>query len=121
MRRSSGTQQFNHFERRELFREMALAELRFGDDHDWRRKRLVQFAAKMQLSAVEAGRLMQEAQRELAWEAKLAPKLEAGHLKYIPVAGVATRHPPLPKSGPGRFIWAGLLLITAGIALRWLH
>ncbi|MFQ5490443.1 MAG: hypothetical protein ACE5GE_06950 [Phycisphaerae bacterium] len=46
---------------RHVFREMVVWELSNGRLSAWRRRRLVQYAAALHLSAVDAGRLIQEA------------------------------------------------------------
>ena len=54
---------YSPYHRRIIFREMAKAELRSGALGKRRRFRLVQYAAKLRLSAVVAGRLMGEARQ----------------------------------------------------------
>lgn len=43
-----------------VFREMIVHEIKNGRLSSWRRKRIVRYAAKMGLSAVEAGKLLAE-------------------------------------------------------------
>lgn len=62
-----------------VFREAAKWELSNGSLSQRRRKRLVQYAAALQISAVDAGRLIQEAaaelERDLALQAAVPPDL----------------------------------------------
>ena len=55
--------EMNAFERQQIFREMVVQQLRNGPLSRIRRRRIVQFAAKLGITAVLAGRLVQEAQR----------------------------------------------------------
>jgi len=49
----------------DLFRELIRAEIRHGRLSPWRRRRIVQYAAQLKLSAVEAGRMIEECRDEL--------------------------------------------------------
>ncbi len=49
----------------DIFRELIRAEIRHGRLSAWRRRRIVQYAAQLKLSAVEAGRLIEECRDEL--------------------------------------------------------
>ncbi len=51
----------NFWERRELFRELVLVQLRQGPLSKKRRRALVQYAAVLGVNAVDAGRLVQQA------------------------------------------------------------
>jgi len=53
----------SRYELHRIFRETVRWELRNGRLSAWRRRRLVQFAAGLDISAVDAGRLIQEAVR----------------------------------------------------------
>lgn len=53
-----------HFD--DIFREMIRAEIRNGRLSAWRRRRIVQYAAQLKLSAVEAGRLIAECRDEIS-------------------------------------------------------
>lgn len=48
----------------DIFREMIRTELRNGRLSAWRRRRIVQYAAQLNLSAVEAGRLIVQCRDE---------------------------------------------------------
>lgn len=47
-----------------IFREMIVHEIKNGRLSPWRRRRIVRYAAKMGLSAVEAGRLLCECRKQ---------------------------------------------------------
>ena len=53
----------SRFELHHLFREMVRFELHNGELSTWRRRRLVRYAAALEISAVDAGELIQEAVR----------------------------------------------------------
>lgn len=93
----------------DIFRELIRAEIRNGRLSAWRRRRIVQYAAQLKLSAVEAGRLIEECRNELF----VGDDTEA--------AEHALRLQPHPQ--PHRlslrnigFILAGLTLILLGVA-----
>ena len=67
-RRLDADDGYSPYHRRIIFREMAKAELRGGALGRQRRFRLVQYAAKLRLSAVVAGRLMGEARQAVEEE-----------------------------------------------------
>lgn len=52
----------------DVFVEMIRAEIRNGRLSAWRRRRIVQFAAQLNLSAVEAGRLIEQCRAD--WQAE---------------------------------------------------
>ena len=72
---------YSAYQRRIIFREMAKAELRGGTLGRQRRFRLVQYTAKLQLSAVVAGRLMGEARKAVEEEAVHAPEHRVPELR----------------------------------------
>lgn len=59
----------SRYELHNIYREMVRWELSNGRLSAWRRRKLVQYAASMRLSAVEAGELIQEAIRASLQEA----------------------------------------------------
>jgi hypothetical protein len=69
----------SRFELHAIFREVVLWELACGNLSARRRRRLVQYAAALHISAAEAGQLIQEARQafdaELATQASQAPRL----------------------------------------------
>jgi hypothetical protein len=48
----------------DIFRELIRSEIRNGRLSTWRRRRIVQYAAQLNLSAVEAGRMIEECRAE---------------------------------------------------------
>jgi|GEM_PF-5145707 len=56
------------FDSRAVYREMIIHEIKNGALSPWRRKRIVRYAAKLGLSAVEAGRLLAECRAQAAAE-----------------------------------------------------
>lgn len=93
----------------DIFRELIRAEIRNGRLSAWRRRRIVQYAAQLKLSAVEAGRLIEECRDELL--VGDAPEATEHALRLLPV--------PQPHRSPLRnigFIIAGLTLILLGFA-----
>lgn len=112
VRRSGPT--LNRWQRREIFREMALAELRYQNVDDWRRKRLVQYAATLQLSATEAGRLLEEAQKELDQEFKAAEGELQPSLTYVDSQ-------PAGSWRAGWPIFAGVAMLAGAVLLNYLY
>ncbi len=80
-RRLDADDGYSPYHRRVIFREMAKAELRGGALGRSRRFRLVQYAAKLRLSAVVAGRLMGEARKAVEEEAVHAPEHRVPELR----------------------------------------
>ncbi len=79
--RPTRTRPMSRYERHKIFRAMTTWELSNGRLSTWRRRQLVRYAASLQISAVEAGRLMQEAVRA---QADLTPEDEAPDLRPCP-------------------------------------
>ena len=72
----------SRFELHAIFRETVRWELSRGRLSSWRRRRLVKYAAALRISAVEAGRLIQEA-RQAQREEQLADESAAPHLHLV--------------------------------------
>jgi hypothetical protein len=72
----------SRFELHAIFRETVRWELSRGRLSSWRRRRLVKYAAALRISAVEAGRLIQEA-RQAQREEQLADESAAPHLRLV--------------------------------------
>ncbi|MCH7813546.1 MAG: hypothetical protein IID40_05950 [Planctomycetes bacterium] len=102
--RSARTRPMSRYERHKIFRAMATWELSNGRLSTWRRRQLVRYAASLQISAVEAGRLMQEAIRA---QTDQTPEDEAPDLRLRPDA----------SSGRGWPIWAKLGTALAVVLL----
>jgi len=62
-------------EGREIFREMVRAETRNGPLSPTRRKRLIQYAAALQLTPMDASRIVSEVTREQSQDDALTPPL----------------------------------------------
>lgn len=58
-----------------IFRQMIEEEVRNGRLTPWRRRRIVRYAAQLRLSAVEAGKLIEECRREVQAERTQRPAL----------------------------------------------
>ncbi|MCH7720682.1 MAG: hypothetical protein IH988_06785 [Planctomycetes bacterium] len=95
---------YSAYQRRIIFREMAKAELRRGALRRQRRFRLVQYAAKLRLSAVVAGRLMGEARQSI--------KEEAMHAAEHPTPELRLHDPPSRTSHTSFWILTGALCIV---------
>jgi hypothetical protein len=72
----------SRFELHAVFREAVRWELSRGRLSKWRRKRLVQYAAALRISAVEAGQLIQEAV-QAEYEADRAAEPDAPQLRLV--------------------------------------
>ena len=72
----------SRFELHAIFRETVRWELSRGRLSSWRRRRLVKYAAALRISAVDAGRLIQEA-GQAHQEERLAGESAAPHLRLI--------------------------------------
>jgi hypothetical protein len=90
-------------EARQIFRRMVEVELRNGQLNTYRRKRLVGFAASLHLSALDSGRLIQEAVRE--FERSGSATTAGPSLRLVQ---------PHVSSG---FPWAGVLTGAAVVAV----
>lgn len=108
--RGSGAQ-WTRSKRRDVFREMVIGELRCGPLTRMRRRRLVQYAARLDLSAVEAGRLIREAQR--------AVQDEADDPAARPSLRLAERHDPSPVRYKLYAVLVTAVLLNA-LLLRWI-
>jgi hypothetical protein len=102
----AGTQQpvFTRQQARQVFREIVAAELRNGVLNIRRRKRLVQYAAMLELTALDAGRIVTDVHHEHRSSGAQAPRI----LRF-PKAAAQTR---LPRKG-----WPFSLKIGLGILL----
>jgi hypothetical protein len=96
------------FERQQIFREMAVGQLRNGPLSTRRRRTLVQFAAGLGINATQAGRLVQQAQ---AIAAKQSPKLT-----LQPSVSIT---PSTHERRASRLITAALWSAALCIALLW--
>ncbi|MCH7701124.1 MAG: hypothetical protein IID37_05510 [Planctomycetes bacterium] len=113
-RRPDADDGYSPYQRRIIFREMAKAELRGGALGRQRRFRLVQYAAKLRLSAVVAGRLMGEARQSI--------KDETIHAAEHQVPNLRLHEPPSRTSHTSRWIVTGALCIVVaalGLFLLW--
>lgn len=72
----------SRFELHAIFRETVRWELSRGRLSSWRRRRLVKYAAALRISAVDAGRLIQEA-GQAQQEEQLAGEPAAPHLRLV--------------------------------------
>lgn len=95
---------YSAYQRRIIFREMAKAELRGGALGRQRRFRLVQYAAKLRLSAVVAGRLVGEARRSIEEEAMHAAEHRTPELRL--------HEPPSRTSRDYLWIVTGVMCIA---------
>jgi len=86
----------------DIFREMIRMEIRCGRLSPWRRRRIVQYAAQLNLSAVQAGRLIEECREELYAEWDSVP----GHTLVVEEDSVT-----------GRSIHRNTACIVVGLAL----
>ncbi len=87
----------------DIFRELIRAEIRHGRLSTWRRRRIVQYAAQLKLSAVEAGRMIEECRDELLTDDD----------------PVAAEHAFVLVTEPGKsysFLW-NIAFILAGLAM----
>ncbi len=104
---------YSDYQRRIIFREMAKAELRSGALGRQRRVRLVQYAAKLRLSAVVAGRLVVEARQSVEEEAMHAAEHRAPEL--------CLHEPPSRTSHTYLWIVTGALcIVVAALGLSML-
>lgn len=101
---------FSRSERQRIFREMVMAEMRNGSLSAMRRVRLVQFAARLGLSSLEAGSLISDARQDLVDARSMA------HGR----PGMTFVHEQ-PRESWAAVQWLCALLITAAIpAALWL-
>lgn len=100
------------WEKRNVFREMVSTTCRNGSVSAWRRRQLVQYAAKLGLHPVQAGKLVEDAQATAATLRSTAP---AASLSYVDVC------PPVALSnwdiGSGVVLVAVLLNVWVLMAI----
>ena len=98
----------NPWETQHVFREMVVMEVRHGKLNRSRRRRIIQFAARLGISPVQAGHLVQQARRLVAHESPRAMrsfKSSPPDLRYVDLDD----RPWLER---WRFVIAGLLAAT---------
>ncbi len=95
-----------------IFREAARWELTRNGLSGWRRRRLVQYAAALRISAVDAGRLIQEA----------ADAADAERLGRVPQSAPPQPHPDAAGRWPswGKLALGLALVLAVKLILDWL-
>ncbi len=73
----------SRFETHTIFREAVRWELSRGYLSSWRRRRLVKYAAALRISAVDAGRLIQEAREAQQGELQADEAAETPQLRLV--------------------------------------
>ena len=94
----------SRYQLHKIFREVVKSEVADGRLSPWRRRKLVQYAASLRISAVEAGELIQEAIRARGVE-EIGEEEPAPRLRLVP---------PARRTWP---IWAKLTAALAVVAL----
>jgi hypothetical protein len=91
-------------EGRTIFREMVRGETRNGPLNQRRRKRLIQYAAALELTAVEAGRIVTQVCQEEA-QRRGETLVQARSPLHLAASSTANRWPA----------WLTLVLVVAGL------
>ncbi len=94
----------NVWERQQLFRELAVLEMRHGPLTRRRRRQLVQYAACLEINAVQAGRLVEEACKIVG--RRMSEAAQSG----IVDSGVVYRIPGVGARRPAWALIAGIIL-----------
>lgn len=98
------------WERQQVFGEVVVLELRNGRLSTLRRKRLVQYAATLDISATLAGRLIEQARKRVAESRDESST--AASLRCAQSDGAAT-----PSAESRKWLWIGLGLLILAVCL----